>query len=256
MEEFRIKYLDWYKWIYEGELKRKDEIDKLLAFPVTVLSVFAGTAYFIIKQYTDNWDRTLTVSSTVFFLLCATFGFFFLRTGYFLIQVFYRDTREYHYLDTLDNWNKYITDDLIANNPVPETQERDKHLGQLQKHFELQLIEKYSEFSSHNSRINDDRTQSYYRARKHIVRSYVIFVVLSVFGLLNAFIMPKKETPSNQPVIYNIYPMSSNKPEQSQPKPQASPKPITSTPPPARRLKEDIDRGGQTKIDRSTPNKK
>jgi len=84
MNESKVKYLDWYKWVYESELKRKDEMDKLLTFPVTILSIYAGTSYFIIRQYIDRWDHVMSWHDWVFFGLASIFTALFLITAYYL----------------------------------------------------------------------------------------------------------------------------------------------------------------------------
>jgi hypothetical protein len=243
--------------VYESELKRKDEIDKLMAFPVTVLSIFAGTSYFVIKQYIDRWDNTLSVFDAFFFLLCAAFVYIFLNAVYHLVQVFYKDKREYIYLPHLEVLDEYRDKELIAKYPCDDPEQADAVLDAMTEKLNLALLNYYSQFSTNNGKINDDRTESYYKARRFIVASCVSFVALSVFGLVNLFIEAKKEgpTPPNSPATFNIYHMSDQKPTPP-PKPAPQPASTPAPPPPGRIIREHQEPGIHRKVVPPPPNKK
>lgn len=168
-----MKSFDFYKGLYDRELKRRNDLDSLINLPLSLITALVSIIGFICKNHELNFCKldfftfvlTLTCSAIIvsIYFLMVSFNNFFIGYGY----------RNFAFTEKLYQYEKDVKE---FNKLVPEQRRVD---------FENKLIERMNSITDYNIALNDKRSIYLYYSKTTIIISLfltgVLFFVKSIY---------------------------------------------------------------------------
>jgi len=185
----KIANIEFYKNLYENEISRKNEINGLVSFPTTLLTLMIGGGFYlyqpIFKNGLENNNHFITY---VILPLAILFVITIATSIVFLIKMFHNLFRKYHYLpnpeilknreiELFEHYKNFFT--TIGAKKIKK-----KSIKNSKREFEKDLLNYYIENSTKNQIVNDRRYKDYYLSRHYLMIS---LIVLAISGILIIF---------------------------------------------------------------------
>lgn len=181
-----ITNFELYKELHHTELKRKNQIDSLVGYPTTLLTILIGTSFYFFKSENFSHKSDDNNYITILIILSVTlFGTLIALSVFFLIKMFLNTFKKYEYLPSPITLKKRENElyehylNFYINNESDKVQE--KAMEDTLTEFRKDLIGYYIDYGTNNQSVNDTRIKDYYIARKCLSFSIVI---LSILGIL------------------------------------------------------------------------
>jgi hypothetical protein len=181
-----ITSFNFYKELHLSELERKNDIDSLVGYPTTLLTILIGAAFYFFKS--ENFSYKSDDNSFVVFLLIFTiclFGTSIALAIVFLMKMYLNTFKKYKYLpspSTLKNREKELYEhyekfylETKSKKPKKKTKK------DANTEFKKDLLNYYINYATNNQIVNDKRTKDYYASRKCLTFSIIL---LSLIGIL------------------------------------------------------------------------
>jgi len=182
MEDWKQEHLDFYKNLSEQELRIKEQIDQIIAFPLTTVSALTGALYFLVDNTIKVKFQCFTWFETIFVCLSACYYMSFIIGLYFLLKVFHAKNRKYHDFPLATEVNNY-QDELLKY--FKEWEGEDETVKpKFSKQFNSYVLQSYIEIATHNSKVNVKRAELFYNAREYLIVCAYLFVVISIFSIV------------------------------------------------------------------------
>jgi len=169
--------LDFYKTLYEREFSRRQELDKLINIPITIISLIGGILYFLFKNFSFENCSFLSFLFTLFIFIT----FLIIITSTIFIALSFNNLFKGHSYKELPYPKelKLYYDKIIEFNKMSEKKQD----------FNNYLIEKYIDYSDIYMRINDKRSLNLYRAKTAIIISYFLTFICIIFYVTKTYIV-------------------------------------------------------------------
>ncbi|WP_299157379.1 hypothetical protein [uncultured Tenacibaculum sp.] len=181
-----ITNFNFYKELHLSELKRKNDIDSLVGYPTTLITILIGSAFYFFKS--ENFTYKSTDNSFLIFLLIlivCLFGTSIVVAIVFLIKMYLNTFKKYKYLPsplTLKKREKELYEHYEGFYLETESKESyKKAIEYADNEFKKDLLNYYIDYGTNNQIVNDNRTKDYYSSRKCL--TFAIFL-LSLIGIL------------------------------------------------------------------------
>jgi hypothetical protein len=158
------EFLDFYSKIYDREVQRSKTLNEGINMPVTIIGLFIGLMYYIYQQLKNIHLSTRRD------IIYVGFGLSFILIGIALIYLalsFNRIFKGYKYPDLPK------TPDLLAYQKKLKNDIK----------FSEYLIEQFAQYSDEYSVVNDRRARYLFHARKCIIGTLFIQLLIMIFYL-------------------------------------------------------------------------
>lgn len=169
--------MNFYKTLYERELSRRYELDKLINIPITLISLNTGIIIYLLKNFA--FDNCSNISSFFSFFIFITFGVIIASTIYiaFSFNNLFKGFlyKEFSYPQNLKNYYDKIVE-FNKNNDKKED-------------FDIYLINKYINCSDNYTKINDKRSLNLYRAKTLIITSYFLTFICIILYIIKIYLI-------------------------------------------------------------------
>jgi len=185
----KIANIEFYKNLYENEINRKNEINGLVSFPTTLLTLMIGGGFYLYKPIFQNGiEKNSQCISIIIAILAILFAISIAVSIFFLIKMFHNLFRKYHYLPSPENLkNRQIELFEHYNNFFTTTKRKKikkKSIKLSKIEFRKDLLNYYIEDSTKNQIVNDRRCKDYYLSRHYLMISLIL---LAISGILIIF---------------------------------------------------------------------
>lgn len=230
--------LEYYRHLYEHEIDSRGHLDDRLQVPLAIIVALGGVLGFMLQNY-EHKTLTWTTGSFIFLSIAASVSLIaatmlFVRSGY---------RNEYNFLPTA----KVVEDHRVALEAY-YTAYPDPNLTAAEA-FKNYLIEKYIDYATDNTIVNDARSNKLHQTNTAIICTGTLLVaafLVFYFGRLDKSNEDKTTKISiTSPVVVKGEVMSTPKPVTSPPPPPP--------PPPARVVREAT---GQHQVPLQQPGRK
>lgn len=162
----KIANIEFYKNLYENEINRKNEINGLVSFPTTLLTLMIGGGFFLYQPIFEiGFKNNNHYILYVIFPLAILFLISIAISIFFLIKMFHNLFRKYHYLPSPENLkNREI--ELFEHyknfyTGIGKKKINKKSTKQSKIAFKKDLLNYYIENSTKNQIVNDRRYKDY-----------------------------------------------------------------------------------------------
>ncbi len=168
-----MKSFDFYKSLYERELKRRHDLDSLINLPLTLITALVTVIGFITKNHQLHFCKLdfftfmlcLTSTSIIISIYFLTASFNNLFVGYGYRNFAYTEKLRQYELE-IDKFNNTVSDDKKIN-------------------YENKLIERMNKITDYNIILNDKRSRFLYYAKTTIIISLfltgILFFIKSIY---------------------------------------------------------------------------
>ncbi len=182
----KLANIDFYKNLYEIEISRKNEINGLVKFPTTLLSILIGAGFFLYKPLYENAEH-----SCIFFIIVILSILFSIAISiavFFLVKMFHNLFRKYHYLPSATLLKeRQIELYNHANQFYSESESKEIEKLSIEystEEFNKDLLNYYIDNSTKNQKVNDNRYEDYYRSRHYLMISLIIIAISGILIII------------------------------------------------------------------------
>ncbi len=173
--------------LYEKELYRKEQIDKSIQFPTTVLTLLISAFFYVVKtsEFGVLRDNPFCVNGIFFVLFATAFIVMILLTIFFILMLFHNKRKKYLYLPSpLELKERQI--ELFKHFKqynLEEDKLSKKGTKYVKRMFKQELIEYYYSCSDANQKVNENRLVTYFYLRRTLICS-IIFLFLAIISII------------------------------------------------------------------------
>ena len=186
----KVSNINFYREIYDEELKRKNEIDSSISFPTTLLTLLIGGSIYIFnisnldcfKEF-DIYSRIAIIIFTCIFILSMVI------TIILLMRIFVNIFKKYKYLPSPFDLNKReneLYELYIKYYKEIKDKDYEKKAVKSSRHqFNVDLLNYYIDFATNNQRLNDIRLKNLYTSRKYLIFSLISIAIIGILLIIN-----------------------------------------------------------------------
>lgn len=181
--------INFYKNLYENEINRKNEINGLINFPTTLLTLMIAGGFYL---YQPIFKNEYVINNLCLFrievLISLLFVISIAISVFFLIRMYHNLFRKYHYLPSPEKLkNREIElfmhyEKIFSENNKSEIEE--KSIEYAKQEFNKDLLNYYIDNSTKNQLVNDNRYKDYYRSRHYLMISLIILAISGILIIL------------------------------------------------------------------------
>jgi hypothetical protein len=185
----KLANIDFYKNLYEVEISRKNEINGLVKFPTTLLSILIGAGFFLYKPLYENIEKAeKNCMFIIIAILSVLFAISITIAVTYLVKMFHNLFRKYYYLPSaislkerqieLYNHGKQFYSET-DNNEIEKLS-----IDYSTEEFNKDLLNYYIDNSAKNQKVNDNRYEDYYRSRHYLMISLIIIAISGILIII------------------------------------------------------------------------
>ena len=186
----KIANINFYKNLYEIEINRKNEINGLVKFPTTLLSILIGAGFFLYKPLYENVDKA--EKGFIFIVLAILSILFSISISiavFYLVRMFHNLFRKYYYLPSATILKNrqielYNHGKLFYSETKNEEESEKLSIDYSKEEFNKDLLNYYIDNSTKNQKVNDSRYEDYYHSRHYLMISLIIIAISGILIII------------------------------------------------------------------------
>lgn len=177
-DDDKINDFDFYKSIYDRELKRRVDLDGLVTQPMTASTLTFALLYFIVDKSGFGIDSVFAVILIIF--LCLAF----IAWG---VGIYYIALASNNFLRGFDYKEPPFVDELYEYQQK-YTEDEDSNIAKLKyKNFRDYIVQKFVSCSNSYMRYNDKRSLFLRNSKSAIIITLFLELIASIIYLFKAY---------------------------------------------------------------------